>query len=205
MSLNYRASWVPEQEHRDWEKAASLGVAHIDRECTREGAAALLVTATVSGADYTPSLRRLVARYGHHTTLGSRSRRAHSGQRPTLVYVPDCEMLEQAAGYARGHALCAIESRLFRLDGWAAATGALDLDSGEIAVPPPDDLLHHLEHLVFVGNNGWADQYGKRDAGRILPDLRSLSADYVAGYVIGKGRSADGAKRLHAMLKKATV
>jgi hypothetical protein len=96
MSVDYRAAWVPEQEYRDWEEAAAIGVAHIERECAEMGAAGLLVTATVPGAGYTPSLEAFVARHGHHTTPKSRNRRPHPGNRPTLVYVPDAEMLEQA-------------------------------------------------------------------------------------------------------------
>jgi hypothetical protein len=200
VSVSYRAAWVPEQEYRDWDEAAAIAVGHVERECAEQGAAGMLVTETRDGARGIPQLEQFVARHSHHITRKSRA--ATRGSGPILVYVPYLELLELAAGKARGSSLCAVEAIGFKLEGWAAATGALNLDTGEVT-PPPDTLLEPLEHLVFVGNNGWGDAYGKRDAGRIMPELRTLSADYVAGYVIGKGRSAAGAKRLREMIRRA--
>lgn len=203
MRVQYQAAYVPEQEFRDWEDATQIAVAHVEEECGGRGLRALLVTATIDGASYTPTLTAFVARHRNHLTPRSRARVTDPGSRPTLVYVPDEDMLALAASVARGHVLCAVESSMLRLDGWAAATSAINLDTGEAAKAVPDAVQEDLDHLVFVGNNGYGDTAGKRDARRLLDTLRtsapSIDGAFLAGYVIGKGLSARGAKRLREM------
>jgi len=46
-----------------------------------------------------------------------------------------------------------------------------------------------------TGDNGWTDPFGKKHALRLLNDLRgvpSMAADFIASYMIGKGRSGGG-------------
>jgi NAD(P)-dependent dehydrogenase (short-subunit alcohol dehydrogenase family) len=81
----------------------------------------------------------------HDAALAQPSR--HPIQRLTLVYVPDDELLELAAGYARGWSLYSVGSSMFKLDGWAAATGALNLDTGEVE-PPGLSPVDHPERAT---------------------------------------------------------
>jgi hypothetical protein len=205
MDVSYRAAYVPEQEFRDWEDATQLAVAHVEDECDEHDMRGLLVTYTVPGAGYTSHLEHFVGCHQNHVTLRSRTRRADAGPRPTLVYVPDDDLLEVAVGHARGWSLCAVESFSFRLDGWAAATGAVNLDTGEATAPPAPDVVKQLEQLAFYGNNGWGDQFGKRMAGPVLSDLRAagLDADFIVGYMIAAGCRASGTKRLRSIMESA--
>jgi hypothetical protein len=70
--------------------------------------------------DFLPLVARGPATGGGGST---RAELPHArGVGPGLAYVPDWEMLEQAAGYARGHALCAIEASMFGdRPGWLGA------------------------------------------------------------------------------------
>lgn len=205
MSVNYRAAWVPEQKYRDWEDAAAIAVEHVEQECANQDLPGLLVTHADNGKHATPSIAEFVRRHGNHITRGSRNSRPNPGPGPTLVYVPHVELLAQAADYARESSLCVVETSSFRLDGWASATAALNLDTGETAVPPPDDAAETLDRLASYGNNGWSDSFGKQQARRLLVELRGMGvtdADFIAGFMIGKGSSDSGAKRLHGMVEK---
>lgn len=70
--------------------------------------------------DFLPLVARGPATGGGGST---RAELPHArGVGPALAYVPDWEMLEQAAGYARAHALCAIEASMFGdRPGWLGA------------------------------------------------------------------------------------
>jgi len=80
------------------------------------------------------------------------------------------------------------------------------LATGQRAEPLNNDLLELLDRLLLAGNNGWADRPGKRDAQRRLGQLSaaapSLDADFITGYVIGKGASDHGAEQLRAIFAK---
>lgn len=204
MSANYRAAWVPEQEYRPWEDATAIAVAYVDLACMEQRNRGLLVTETADGAHYTPSLQQFVARHGRHVTRRSRRNDPYRNQGPILVYVPNAELLDLAAHYARVSSLCAVESASFRLDGWAAATGALNLDTGEQAPAVLAEVRQLLDRIAFYGNNGWGDPFGKTRTRQLLNDLRtldSLNADFITSYMIGKGRSGKGVIRLHAMVE----
>ena len=58
---------------------------------------------------------------------------------------PNSVLLEFVLRLARGSSLCAVESGAFRLSGWAAATSAVDLATGQRAEPLNNDLLELLD------------------------------------------------------------
>jgi hypothetical protein len=206
MDVEYQAAWVPFNDS-DLDLPAALAVEWVERECAEQNAGGLVVTpmATIDG--HVESIRAFAAKHGHTSARGGRPRRSGGG--PVIAYRPDLRDLEFAAGRARGSSLCAVEHPTLRLVGWAAARGAVNLATGEAPVPFDAAVTTLLEYLVFAGNNGWFDAPGKRDARRILGELRtlapSLDADFLAGYVLGKGQSADASKHLHAMAGKAAV
>ena len=201
LNSTYDATWLPiERQAAGGEDPTALAVEYVDRRCTQTQQPGVLVTHT-RGDLATPSLEWFAEKHRHVT------RRSHSdvspGSGPVLVDMPDADLLALAHFLARGTSLCAMESGALRLNGWAAATHAVDLVTEEHVAPLTEEVLKLLEHLIFAGNSGWADEPGKRDAQRLLRSLASadtsLDADFIAGFVIGRGKSSAAAKRLHKM------
>lgn len=67
-----------------------------------------------------------------------------------------------------------------------------------------DEVVRLLDHLHVAGNNGWFDRPGKRDALRLLSELRTtapyLDERFIASYMLGMGKvSAEAAKHLLAL------
>ena len=62
-----------------------------------------------------------------------------------------------------------------------------------------------LEHLVFIGNNGWHDSYAERDAPPMLAELRAtgLEQAVIGGIMLGRGASASVIKQQQRLAKKA--
>jgi hypothetical protein len=97
-------------------------------------------------------------------------------------------------------ALCVVEGTHHELTGSAQDLAAIDLRTGR---PTPDTrsaaLKADLDQLAFVGNNGWGDQYGKREAVRILCEVAGrgeLDAGVVLGAMIARGASGEAVERL---------
>lgn len=207
MDVNHRATWVPFNDG-DLDLPAALAVEWVERECAEQNTGGLLVTpkATIDG--HVEGIRAFAAKHGHTSARSGRRRRS-GGDGPVLAYLPDMGDLEFAGSRARRSSLCAVEHPIFRLAGWAAARDAVNLATGEAPTPLDDEVTTLLEHLAFAGNNGWFDAPGKRDARRILGEMRAaapaLDADFLAGYVLGKGQTAAAAKHLHTMARKVAV
>jgi hypothetical protein len=97
--------------------------------------------------------------------------------------------------------------REFPLAEWAAGAAAINLlNGGTSASSLPDDVQADLDHAVyFGGNNGWTGPHEKEharnhlarhvQAGRLMPEQ-------AASYVMAKGVSDRGAKRLRLLLEK---
>jgi hypothetical protein len=94
-----------------------------------------------------------------------------------LAYNLRFDDLDYAEHLARGSSLCATEWPDVPLARWAAARGALNLVTGETTPRPADDVVALLDRLHFAGNNGWFDLPGKRDAERLLRELRAAAPD----------------------------
>jgi hypothetical protein len=200
--VEYDAAWlhIDPAAGEDW---AAPAVRHVEGLCRQTGRRGILVTQDFKDM-MPPSLARFAGEQTHIT------RRSHEGvypgDGPVLVEQPEDNLLALAHGLARGTSLCAIESGMFGLAGWATATVAIDLATG--LAPPP--LNRHISdllgRLMLKGNNGWTDISGKRDAARILEDLLaadpSLDADFIAGYVIGRGARAAGAWELRKAIAR---
>jgi hypothetical protein len=118
-----------------------------------------------------------------------------------LVHCPTFDDLGYAASLARGSSVCATEWPDVPLAGWASACGALNFVTGETTPQPAGEVVELLDHLHFAGNNGWFDEPGKRDALRLVSELRTaaphLDAPFIASYMLGMGEvSPDAAKHL---------
>lgn len=200
----YVAAYVPELERRTYDDALGLAIGWIEDRCAESGTDAVLITPRKSVSMYPESLEAFAARHGNHGTPAGRYRQRVPRGRPTLVYVPDEQMLDQAASHADGAALAAVESSVFPLRGWAAAVGAVNLDTGEVVEPPAEDAVKVLEHIVFMGNNGYSDRYAKNNIGHWIDKLAAtapeLDGAFVGGWVLAKGRYDSGAKNIRALV-----
>lgn len=106
---------------------------------------------------------------------------------------------------ARGSSLAVVETVQFPLAGWAAWLEATNLLTGEATQPLPDNLRNAIERLKFYGNNGFGDDFGRRQARTILADLRadgSLDQDAILGALLAAGVSARGIGQLGRVIEK---
>lgn len=202
------AAYVPFDDETAWDDAAALAVEWVEQRCEEEDAAGLLVTHTVDGAQYTPALVSFVQRNCNHATPRSRTTRRNTGPGPVLVYVPDPGLLYFASGLARNSSLCAVGSGSFDLSGWAAATRAVNLATGDEAPPVSEDVERELKRLSFYGNNGWGDPFGKKNAKLTVSTLlvklsdRDDVKDFIVGWTLANGASDNGAKNLAKVIDR---
>lgn len=199
----YRAAWVPDDDpERPWDEASELAVAWTDGEADRLGRPSVLVTNTKGHQAESGPLASFVGRSLHTTP---RSRSVSIGAGPVLAYVPYGRELAYAVSLARATSLCVVETVSFPVRGWAAAVAAINLLTGEPTPPPDAEVKEELDHLVFNGNNGYGDQYGKRDALSILRGLAGrpdYDAAFIVGYLAGHGISDNGLANIARIIAK---
>lgn len=199
------AAWVPDDDpERPWEVAADLAADWIWEHSRIEGVTPLLVTNTLQNAVGIECLDEIARRGGQATPQGKR--RFDRG--PVLAYVPDERTLRLALDLARGHSLAAVETVSFPLAEWAAGAEAVNLLDGSTSSSNlPDDVKVDLDHAVFFGgNNGWTGQHEKQHARNHLVrhvQAGRLAPEQAAAYVMAKGVSGKGAKRLRLLLEEA--
>lgn len=207
MRVDYRAAWLP-FDHDNGQTAAALALAvdWVEEECATQGTSGVLIVSRKPVDDYPQPIREFAARHEGTTRRGSAPRRTGPG--PVLAHALMFDDLGYAEHLARDSSLCATEWPDLPMAGWAAARGALNLVTGEITPRPADAAVALLDHLHFAGNNGWFDGPGKREAKRLLDDLRAaapdLDAEYIVSYQFGLGDvSSDSAKHLLGLAGKA--
>ncbi|WP_147301838.1 hypothetical protein [Microbacterium sp. AG157] len=87
--------------------------------------------------------------------------------------------------------------------GWARHNRALNFDTGEDLVPTRSaEAMELYERIAWNGNNGWRDDWGKRDAirdMRKLRDMGELDVLDLAGYMIGRR----GSRAIRQLLRLA--
>lgn len=199
------AAWVPDDDpERPWDEAADLAADWIWERSEAEGVTPLLVTNTFQNARSIESLEEVARAGGQATPQGKK--RFERG--PVLVYVPDERTLKFALNLARGYSLAAVESVNFPLAEWAAGAGAINLLDGSTSVSSlPEDVRVDLDHAIFFGgNNGWTGPHEKEHARNHLArhvQAGRLAPEQAASYVMAKGVSDRGAKRLRLLLEKA--
>lgn len=204
--MRFDAAWVPEYSDMSWGDAQRPAIEWVLHRARDLGLPPALVSNTKNAIRSVGPLGHFATRYDHCTPRSGRTQ----GPRVVLAYVPTREALHLAMRIARDAALCVIEGFNTSLSGWASQVGASDLLSDTEAEPiEPGPLAEAVEDLAFVGNNGYADDYGKRDARRILTSLRDqglLEPAWISGAVLGTGRvSGKGADRLHELAVKVAM
>lgn len=199
------AAWVPDDDpERPWEDAADLAVDWIWERSKIEGGTPLLVTNTLQNAVGIRCLDEIARKGGQATPQGKQ--RFDRG--PVLAYVPAERTLRLALDLARGYSLAVVETVSFPLAEWAAGAEAVNLLDGSTSSSNlPDDVKADLDHAVFFGgNNGWTGQHEKQHARNHLVrhvQAGRLAPEQAASYVMAKGVSGKGAKRLRLLLEKA--
>lgn len=200
------AAWVPDDDpERPWDEAADLAATWIQERGQIEGVTPLLVTNTFQNAVGIKSLTTIAHRGSQATPQG----KDRFDRGPVIAYVPVERTLDLALDLARGYSLVVVETESFPLVEWAAASGAINLLDGSISSSSiPDDVREDLDHAVFFGgNNGWTGSHEKQHARRFLGDhVRAgrLEPDQAASYVMAKGVSDKGARRLRELLEKVS-
>jgi hypothetical protein len=198
------AAWVPDDDpERPWDEAADLAADWIWGRSEVEGVKPLLVTNTFQNARGIESLE-VIAREGGQATPQGKERFERG---PVLAYVPDERTLKLALNLARGYSLAVVETVSFPLAEWAAGADAISLLDGSTSSSGlSDDVKADLDHAVFFGgNNGWTGPHEKEHARNYLVrHVRGsrLTPDQAASYVMAKGVSDKGAKRLRLLLEK---
>lgn len=200
------AAWVPDDHpERPWDEAADLAADWIWGRSEVEGVTPLLVTNTFQNARGIASLEEIARQGGQATPQGKQ--RFERG--PVLAYVPDERTLRFALDLARGYSLAIVESVSFPIAEWAAGAGAINLLDGTTSSSTiPGAVKADLDHAVFFGgNNGWTGSDEKQHARDYLAEhVRSgrLTPQQAASYVMSRGVSDKGAKRLRLLLEKVS-
>jgi hypothetical protein len=181
----------------------SQGTANQTGRSEVEGVKPLLITNTFQNAKGIESLE-VIAREGGQATPQSKERFEHG---PVLAYVPDERTLKLALNLARGYSLAVVETVSFPLAEWAAGADAINLLDGSTSSSGlSDEVTTDLDHAVFFGgNNGWTGPHEKEHArNHLVSHVRAsrLTPDQAASYVMAKGVSDKGAKRLRLLLEK---
>jgi len=150
--------------------------------------------------------RALVLAYKHHAKLyddnlalyaannnvcSPRSNRCEPGG-PVLVIASDLGLLDLAIGLADKQILGVREYRPDSMLGWAAATGALNLATGERHADVPDEVRQTLMDLKREGNIGYPPPRSEMYKTMVELHIGKLKAcgytgDFVAGYLVGSG------------------
>lgn len=198
------AAWVPDDDpQRPWDEAADLAADWIWERGEVEGVKPLLITNTFQNAKGIESLEVIAREGGQATPQGNE--RFDRG--PVLAYVPDERTLKLALNLARGYSLAVVETVSFPLAEWAAGADAINLLDGSTSSSGlSDEVKADLDHAVFFGgNNGWTGPHEKDHArNHLASHVRAsrLTPDQAASYVMAKGVSDKGAKRLRLLLEK---
>lgn len=147
-----------------------------------------------------------LARYISNKNVGSPRGVQATGGGPVLAYVPDLQVLEDAIRLADGQVLGVVECIPGEVSGWAAATNAVDLATGEVAPSVAPDIQEALDDLHDAGYNGYhrsSELYFKT---RYTPPIRTLvdsgcSFEFVASYLVARGRFASSMDDLKKIYK----
>ncbi|WP_144022733.1 hypothetical protein [Asanoa hainanensis] len=144
--LTHRTAWVPSDDHTPRSDAAELAAAWVLEQARAHA--------------LQPVLR--------DPGKGGSPGRGHA----VLAYLPDYDDVHHSLQAVRYGAFAAVESVAYPLIGWAMATRALDLTTGEITVDSRSETLKEaIERIHFFDNNGWTRGFGADSAKRILGDL----------------------------------
>lgn len=202
----YSAAWVPDVGDLPGEQAERLVRSWLRDQLAERGGRLLVVAETKANIDNaTHGPLATLVQSADQVTRRSRWGFGARERRVVLALYASPHVMEIAiAAVGADGALCAMEGTRDELLGWAYEVAALDLRAGSSTEDQRSERLKaDLERLAFVGNNGWADEYGKRDAVRILRDVasrRELDTGVVLGTMLARGAHGDAIERLRKLI-----
>jgi hypothetical protein len=126
--------------------------------------------------------------------IGSEKGKQAERDGPVLALGPTLKLLDTAIRTADGQSLAIVEHIPHSLDGWAAATGAINLATGESTPRVPDEIHEALVDLQREGNNGYPTPRKGTSYGTMVKSLiaelkeHGYSGEFVATYLGGPGR-----------------
>ncbi|MCW2295893.1 MULTISPECIES: hypothetical protein [Rhodococcus] len=160
-----------------------------------------IVVCLVNDARQDPNVR---AYSSNGNIVTHRNRRSTVRGGPVLAYGPGDEELEIAASRAAGHVLGLVSFHRPTLDGFAAATRAFNVLTGQHhpGVSAEKDAL--FDKLNRAGYKGFSkrDAYAMRQATPIIDELlgEGFDADFIVTYSLACGMPFRHAKELRALL-----
>ena len=116
---------------------------------------------------------------------------------PVLAYGADVRLLAAAVAAAEGQVIGVVEWVEGDVAGWAAATGAIDLATGEPTPSVPDEVHAALVELADAGYNGYHRDREPFFAAKYFGPIDELLAAgyayaFVASYLVALGAQGDG-------------
>jgi hypothetical protein len=120
---------------------------------------------------------------------------------PVLALGPTLKLLDTAIRTADGQPLAIVEHIPNSLDGWAAATGAINLATGESTPRVPDE-IEALVDLQREGDNGYPTPRKGTSYGIMVKSLiaklkeHGYSGEFVATYLVALGLFGSTAENL---------
>lgn len=146
-----------------------------------------------------------LALYAANGNVGSpRGKRGEPGG-PVLVIPTDLKQLDQAIRLADNQILGVREHRPGSMSGWAAATGALNLATGERHADVEEEVRQILIDLKREGNNGYP-RPRNGTAYKTMVELQigklkshGYTSDFVAGYLVASGLNGNSGENLKSI------
>jgi len=120
---------------------------------------------------------------------------------PMLAVDPPLKLLELGLRLADGQLFGVATVHPHEVIGWAAATKALDLATGERHPGVPPEIEQALKDLHDAGYNGYARQRERFFAAKYFPPIDILmdagyDVDFVKSYLVVLGKSSDSVERI---------
>jgi len=133
--------------------------------------------------------------YAANKNVGSRKGKRGDPGGPVLAFVPDLEILERAIQLADKQVIGVVERAPGHMEGWAAATKAINLATGERHPGVPDEIHETLDELERAGYNGYHRDREPYFAAHYFPPIDKLLEagyryDFVASYLLALGSFA---------------
>jgi hypothetical protein len=141
-------------------------------------------------------LSRAVQAYGGNQNVGSSRNPNVNRGGPVLAYRTDVRLLGHAVAAAEHQVLGVVEHVPGEIAGWAAATNAIDLATGEPTASVPEEIYEALVDLHMAGYNGYSrDREAYFAALYFSPIDVLLTAGYpyafAASYLVALGAPGD--------------
>ncbi|ALI24464.1 hypothetical protein XA26_06030 [Mycolicibacterium fortuitum] len=139
--------------------------------------------------------------YSANKNVGSARGKLPERGGPVLAVDPPLKLLELGLSLADGQLFGVATVHPHEVIGWAAATKALDLVTGERHPGVPPDIEEALQDLYDAGYNGYTRQREVFFATKYFPPIDILmdagyDVDFVKSYLVALGKAADSVENI---------